>query len=158
MFLRAFRQTFATTSATCLTVLGMNGIALAADPKYPAMDAGALLRQADQSRLSAQNQRAWRQLTPLAPPLVLTDQQTLTVKGFKLEGVRRMAPEPLQAAVAPFANRALAQSDLDNIVSALVDAYRQAGWVVRVYVPVQPLPTDLLTVQVLETIPPNPQR
>jgi hemolysin activation/secretion protein len=67
--------------------------------------------------------------------LALADQQTLSVKGFKFVGVRLMAPEPLQAAVAPFANRVLAQADLENIISAVVDTYRQAGGVVRVYVP-----------------------
>ena len=152
------RPIFATCGMTVALAWGLSAAAWAADPKYPAMDAGALLRQADQSRQAAQDQRALRQLTPLAPPLTLADQQTLSVKGFKFVGVRLMAPEPLQAAVAPFANRVLAQADLENIISAVVDTYRQAGWVVRVYVPKQPLPTDTLTLQVLETIPPAPQK
>lgn len=151
-------QTIAALGLACFAACTLPSNAWAADPKYPTMDAGALLRQADQSRLSAQNQRALSQLTPLAPPMVLGDQQTLSVKHFKFEGTRLMAPEALQAAVAQFANRALAQADLDNIVSAVVDAYRQNGWVVRAYVPKQPLPTDTLTLQVLETIPPNTQK
>ena len=151
-------QTIAALVLACFAACALPSNAWAADPKYPTMDAGALLRQADQSRLSAQNQRALSQLTPLAPPLGLAEQQTLSVKHFKFEGARLMAPEALQAAVAQFANRALAQADLDNIVSAVVDAYRQGGWVVRAYVPKQPLPTDTLTLQVLETIPPNTQK
>lgn len=160
------RQTFATQGPTSLAALGLTAIAAwglpasvqAADPKYPAMDAGALLRQVEQSRQAAQARRDLSQLTPLAPPLALAEQQTLSVKGFRFSGVRLMPMEPLQAAVAPFANRALAQSDLENIISAVVDAYRTAGWVVRAYVPNQPLPTDTLTVHILETIPPSPQK
>lgn len=165
MVLRHLRQSFAAcgvanVAAGSLAVFaaGVCSTALAADPKYPAMDAGALLRQADQSRLSAQNQRALSKLTPLAPPMVLSEQQTLRVQDFKFEGVRLMPVQALQSAVAQFANRDLAQSDLDNLVSAVVEAYRQAGWVVRVYVPKQPLPTNSLTLQVLETIPPNTQK
>ena len=160
------RQTVATISMTSLAALGMTTVAalalpilaLAADPKYPTMDAGALMRQADQSRQVAQDRRDWNKHPPLAPPLVLADQQTLSVKGFRFAGVRLMPTEPLQAAVAPFANRALGQADLEKIISAVVDAYRQAGWVVRAYVPNQPLTSDTLTLQIFETIPPSPQK
>lgn len=166
MVLRNLRQQFAVIGTTRLATCGITAVAalclplsaLAADPKYPTMDAGALMRQADQSRQAAQDRRDLRKLTPLAPPLVLANQQTVSVKGFQFVGVRLMPTEPLQAAVAPFANRALAQADLENIVSAVVDAYRQAGWVVRAYVPNQPLNSDTLTVQILETIPPSPQK
>ena len=167
MVLRYLRQHFAVIGKSSLAACGITAVAalclpvsaLAAEPpKYPTMDAGALMRQADQSRQAAQDRRDWSKLTPLAPPLVLANQQTVNVKGFQFVGVRLMPTEPLQAAVAPFANRALAQTDLENIVSAVVDTYRQAGWVVRAYVPNQPLTSDTLTVQILETSPPSPQK
>lgn len=126
----------------------------AADPRYPVMDAGALMRQAEQSRTANQTQRALGQLPLLAPPLVLGEAASVQVSGFAFAGVHLIAPETLQAAVAPFANRPLGQAELEHIAVAVAQAYRQAGWVVRVYVPKQPLPTDTLTVQVLETIPP----
>lgn len=167
MVLRNLRQHLAVIGTTSLAACGITAVAalclpvsaLAAEPpKYPTMDAGALMRQADQSRQAAQNRRDWSKLTPLAPPLVLADQQTLSVKGFRFAGVRLMPTEPLQAAVEPFANRALGQADLEKIISAVVDAYRQAGWVVRAYVPNQPLSGDTLTLQIFETIPPSPQK
>lgn len=148
-------QTLAATALASLAACAVSGKAMAADPGYPAMDAGALLRQVEQTRQANQARRDLSQLPPLAPPLALVEAQTLNVKGFRFLGARLMALESLQAAVAPFAHRALAQSDLDNLLSAVVDAYRQRGWVVRAYVPKQPLPTDTLTIQILETIPPN---
>lgn len=147
---------FALTLAS--TLLAAPAQLQAADPRYPVMDAGALMRQAEQSRSANQTQRALGQLPLLPPPLVLDVAATVQVSGFAFAGVRLIAPEALQAAVAPFANRPLRQAELDSIGSAVTQAYRQAGWVVRVYVPKQPLPTDTLTVQVLETIaPPTPK-
>ncbi len=124
----------------------------AADPKPPVMDAGALLRQADQSVRASAAQREQAKLQPIAAPLVLAEQQTVSAKTFRFLGATRVNPEVLQAAVARFANRALTQADLNNLSTAVVDAYRQNGWVVRAYVPQQDLSGDTLTLQILETL------
>ena len=74
---------------------------------------------------------------------------------FKVSGANLLKSEHLRVAAAPFVNRDLSQSDLENLCSAVSDVYRQLGWVVRVYVPRQAIPTDTLTLQVLETVPPS---
>lgn len=148
------RQRMTAWAGVAALGLSANLAAQTPDPRYPTMDAGALWKHTDQSRQVQQDQRTLSKLIPLASPLVLSERQTLTVKGFQFAGAKLLPPESLQAAVAQFANRSLTQADLENIVSAVVGAYRQAGWVVRVYVPAQPLSTDVLTVQVLESIPP----
>lgn len=132
--------------------------ASAADPAAPTYDAGALLRQVEQSRQATQDQRALRQLTPLPPALVLDEAQTVYAKRFQFVGVRLLPSEALDIASARFANRPLRAADLDALAAAVVDKYRQSGWVVRAYVPNQPLGGDSLTVQVLETPAPRTSR
>ncbi len=128
------------------------GVCWAADPKPPVMDAGALHRQTDQSVRASAAQREQAKLQPIAAPLVLANQQTVSAKAFRFLGATRVKPEVLHAAAARFANRALTQADLDNLCTAVVDAYRQNGWVVRAYVPQQDLSGDTLTLQILETL------
>lgn len=128
------------------------GVCWAAEPKPPVMDAGALHRQTDQSVRASAAQREQAKLQPIAAPLVLANQQTVSTKAFRFLGATRVKPEVLQAAAARFANRALTQADLDNLCTAVVDAYRQNGWVVRAYVPQQDLSGDTLTLQILETL------
>lgn len=119
------------------------------------VDAGALLRQTEQSYRSLASQRAVSKLiTPIEAPLTLPAGVTVNVAQFNFQGVSHVKPEALQAVTASFANRDLGSADLDNLCSTIVDAYRQAGWVVRVYVPRQTLPASTLTLQVLETVPP----
>lgn len=128
------------------------GVCWAADPKPPVMDAGALHRQTDQSVRASAAQREQGKLQPIAAPLVLANQQTVSAKAFRFLGATRVKPEVLQGAAARFANRPLTQADLDNLCTAVADAYRQNGWVVRAYVPQQDLSGDTLTLQILETL------
>ncbi len=128
------------------------GVCWAADPKPPVMDAGALHRQTDQSVRASAAQREQAKLQPIAAPLVLANQQTVSAKAFRFLGATRVKPEVLQPAVARFANRPLTQADLDSLCTAVADAYRQNGWVVRAYVPQQDLSGDTLTLQILETL------
>lgn len=139
----------------CLSANCLYAQTRAYDPsKYPGMDAGALIRQAEQSHQAGVQQQALSRLTPIDSPLVLPHGVTLRVASFKFLNSNSVKNDSLMAAASPFANRDLNQSDLDNLCSAVADAYRQAGWVVRVYVPRQAIPTDILSVQILETLPP----
>lgn len=114
-------------------------------------DAGALMRQTEQS-LRAQRIQPSRDL--LAPPLVLDASAQITVRQFKFLGVNRLKLEALEQATQGFANQTLTPSDLDRLCTTVAHVYRDAGWVVQVYVPKQSLPTEVLTIQVIETVPP----
>ena len=126
------------------------------DPsKYPTMDAGALTRQAEQSYSRANDQRAYSKLAPIELPLVLPADKTIRVQKFEFNGVKLINKNLLEAASSHFLDRNLTSADLENLCTVVVDAYRRAGWVVRVYVPRQNLDTQILTLQVLETVPPS---
>ena len=129
------------------------------DPSnYPKLDAGALMRQVEQSIRAGSSTPSVNRLIPIEPPLTLAPNASLRVNSFRFVNANLLPEDQLQAVVAPFAHRELTSSDLDNLCSVVVNAYRQVGWVVRVYIPRQAVVTDQLTVQVLETIPPpSPQ-
>jgi hemolysin activation/secretion protein len=114
-------------------------------------DAGALMRQTEQS-LRSQRIQPSRDL--LAPPLVLDASAHITARQFKFAGVSRLKPEVLEQATQGFANQALTPNDLDRLCATVVHTYRDAGWVIQAYVPKQSLPTEVLTIQVIETLQP----
>jgi hemolysin activation/secretion protein len=115
-------------------------------------DAGALMRQIEQS-LRAQRIQPSRELLPA--PMVLSDSTQITVRQFKFVGVSRLKMEALEQATQGFVNQALTPSDLERVCQTMRHAYRDAGWVVQVYVPKQALPTEVLTIQVIETVTPT---
>lgn len=155
MFLLRDRKVFAVLLLTSGGAIAQTQTSPFDPTKYPNMDAGALTRQAEQSYRAATAQRALSKLPAIAPPLVLPVGTMVRVQKFEFIGVHLIQKELLESASRPFVNRDLAQSDLDNLCSALTDAYRQTGWVVRVYVPHQALHADSLTLQILESLPPS---
>ena len=150
------RQRYVFATLACVVSVAAQAQSPSYDPsKYPNMDAGALMRQAEQSYKAGSAQRALSKLTPIESPMTLPSGATVRASEFKFLNANLLKNQSLQDAVKAFANRDLSQSDLDNLCSSVADAYRQAGWVVRVYVPRQSLHTDSLTIQILETVPPS---
>lgn len=123
------------------------------NPAIP--DAGALMRQAEQNSRQAQLQQAAQQRQLLPPAALLTETTVVTVQRFKFMGYKRLSHEQLQAVVAPFANQALNSHDLQQLTEAVIQEYRKAGWLVQAYIPRQNLSGPELTLQVIESIPPN---
>lgn len=121
------------------------------------VDAGSLMRQTEQSYRANNAARMQSKLISIEPPLVLTSDESIKVKNFRFLGAKLINLKQLEVASSPYADRDLHQSDLDNLCSTVADAYRQAGWIVRVYVPRQPLNSETLTLQVLETVQSPPK-
>lgn len=121
-------------------------------------DAGALMRQIEQSNRQNQMQQAAQKRDALPPALVLSDATVVTAQRFKFNGNKILATDRLQVVAAPFANRPLTAHDLQQLTHAVSEAYRQTGWVVQAYIPRQALTGDELVIQVIETIPPSSSR
>ena len=118
-------------------------------------DAGALMRQIEQNSQQSQRQQAAQKRESLPPAMVLGEDTLLTVQRFQFKGNKRLTSEQLQAVAAPFLNRPLNPQALQHLTHAVSEAYRQNGWVVQAYIPRQDLKNGDLTVQVIESIPPN---
>ena len=134
---------------SCLVLLLISGSANAQP------DAGGLMRQVEQNNRQAQLQQAAQQRYLLPPAAALTETTVVTVERFKFNGYKRLSLEQLQAVAAPFANKPLNSHDLQQLTEAVIQEYRKAGWLVQAYIPRQNLSGPELTLQVIESIPPN---
>jgi hemolysin activation/secretion protein len=122
----------------------------------PVFDAGALMRQNEQSiRAQQQQQTQANRIASLPPVAVLSESTLVKPERFNFIGNQRLSTEQLQALTVPFANRPLNQHDLLHLTDAVSQAYRKAGWWVQAYIPRQNLAGPELSIQVIESIPPN---
>ena len=113
------------------------------------------MRQTEQNIRQSQLQQAAKKRDSLPPPAVLSDTTVVTVERFKFLGNQRLSTEQLQAVTAPYANRSLNQQDLQHLTDAVSQEYRKTGWLVQAYIPHQNLAGPELSIQVIESIPPN---
>ncbi|HET9643580.1 MAG TPA: ShlB/FhaC/HecB family hemolysin secretion/activation protein [Burkholderiaceae bacterium] len=111
-------------------------------------DAGKLLR--DVERAPA--------LPPPAPPPATgptrapeaTAGPRVQVTAFKLTGVTLLPESELQTRLAPFIGSQAGLADLQKAADAVARRYQEAGYLVRAYLPEQPLRDGVVTIAVLE--------
>lgn len=121
----------------------------------PAYDAGALMRQNEQSIRAYQQQQSMKKSVLLPPAATLPDGSWVTPARFIFIGNQRLSTEQLQTVTVPYANRPLNQRDLQHLTDAVTQEYRKSGWLVQAYIPHQNLAGSVLTIQVIESIAPG---
>ena len=72
------------------------------------------------------------------------------VKAFRFAGNTLLSSEQLTPALAGFVGQELDFDGLQRTADAVATAYREAGWIVRVYLPEQDISEGELTLQVVE--------
>lgn len=113
-------------------------------------DAGIIRQQIEQQR-ELPLPHAVRPTHPTPPPEIKPKTgMTVTVKHFRFAGNTLLGSEQLAAAVVDFLNRPLNFSELQRAADAVAVAYREAGWIVRVYLPEQDIKEGTVTLQVVE--------
>lgn len=112
-------------------------------------DAGSLRQQIEQQR-TLPLPSARPQSTPLPPEIKPTEGTTIRVKAFRLVGNTLLSSEQLAPALAPFVGQALDFAGLQRTADTVAAAYREAGWIVRAYLPEQDISEGTLTLQVIE--------
>lgn len=112
-------------------------------------DAGSIRQQLEQPRGIP--------LPPAAPPRTAPAPAIQTLKGvtvriqtFRFAGNTKLSAADLSAATVSFLDRDLDFDGLQRAADAVAAAYREAGWIVRVYLPEQDITTGVLTLQVVE--------
>ena len=117
-----------------------------------APDAGALLRQTEielrQPHFSAFPPS--RVDPSIAPSKV--GETTITVSRFQFVGNKTLQTEKLNQAVEPYLHRPLNFSQLQQAADAVTATYREAGWVVRAFLPKQTTQQGVVTIQVTEAV------
>lgn len=74
----------------------------------------------------------------------------VVVEAFEFSGNTRLGIEQLSLAVAPFLRRPLSLADLQAAAAAVAAAYREAGWLARVVLPVQTIAHQTVRLQIIE--------
>jgi hemolysin activation/secretion protein len=115
-------------------------------------DAGALRQQIEQNR----DQGLPRKVMPDKPlePKAMPAQAgvVVTVKSFRFAGNTLISSEALSPVLDSFLNRPLDYAQLQAATVAVANAYRKAGWIVRVYLPQQDVTEGTITLQIVEAV------
>jgi hemolysin activation/secretion protein len=115
-------------------------------------DAGSLLQQNEQSIKPHLPATDALRLLNFPPPMTLSDQFRMNVRRVYFLGNSRINKNELYPAVQPFLNRSITPLEIDKMKVAVTNVYRQAGWIVEVYLPQQTLDQNELTLQIVEDL------
>ncbi len=115
-------------------------------------DAGVLQQQIERERQLKPLPQRVAPDQPAAPAAMKPGTRAVTVREFRFVGNTLLKSEELAAAVAGYLNRPLDFAQLQAAAAAVAAAYRQAGWVVRAYLPAQEITADTLTIQIVEAV------
>ena len=116
-----------------------------------APDAGSIQRQIEQDLKTSPVQRA--QPTTKASRALSAPREgaaVLAVNRFVFEGNTRLSADQLAAIVAPYQAGQYDFDQLRQIADIVADAYRDAGWLVRVSLPKQEVKDGVVKLQIIE--------
>lgn len=133
--------------ALAMALASAGAVAFAQTPP----DAGALQQQIERD-LQRPLPEVQRPVVPVVPAETAAPSGvTVTVSRFEFKGNTKLQTEKLQAVTARFVGRPLSFAELQNVAAAVADAYRAAGYVVRVFLPQQELSDGgVVTLQIVE--------
>ena len=116
-----------------------------------APDAGTMQQQIDRERVIKLPKKA--PSVEVAPQALMSlPSETITVKTFIFKGNSLLTSEQLSSIVASYLGRPINFSDLQQATAAIANAYRDAGWVVRAYLPAQDVTEGLVTIEIVEAV------
>jgi len=116
-----------------------------------ATDAGSLQQQIDREReIALPKQSAPVEAEP--QPLKTLSGEAITVKKFTFAGNTLLTSEELNQVVASYLNRPLSFAQLQQAAIAVANAYREAGWIVRAYLPKQDITEGTVIIQIVEAV------
>jgi hemolysin activation/secretion protein len=127
--------------------LSLLGSAAAYAQQLP--DAGSVLQQIERRQRTELPHESQPPLA-LPAPLESIGGVTVTVNDFRFAGNTLLSDKRLAAAVAPFVGHPIDFTALQNAAIAVAGAYREAGWVVRAYLPRQDVTEGTVTIQIVE--------
>lgn len=114
-------------------------------------DAGSLRQELERRREQVEPQTPAPTAVTETPAATATAAgQTVTVDAFQFSGNNLLSGEKLAAALQGYLRRPLTFAELQSAVSAVSDAYRESGWIVRAYLPLQEIKDGVVTIAVVE--------
>ncbi|MFP5392043.1 MAG: ShlB/FhaC/HecB family hemolysin secretion/activation protein [Gammaproteobacteria bacterium] len=115
-------------------------------------DAGAVRQQLEREREARLPRQAAPQAATPSAPQPEQKGVLVTVRQFHFSGNTLLDAARLEQAVAPFLNRPLDFTQLQAAAAAVAAAYRDAGWIVRAFLPRQDIDRGEVTIEVVEAV------
>jgi hemolysin activation/secretion protein len=141
---------FSMRNALLITSLSMGSMMAHAQSQPSLPDAGSVRQQIEPQQMPTLPQQAPQQRMETATEIRPTTGLSLPVKTFRLTGNTLLTAEQLAPALKEFEGRTLDFAGLQRASDAVAAAYREAGWIVRVYLPEQDVSAGIITLQVVE--------
>jgi hemolysin activation/secretion protein len=116
------------------------------------IDAGALLRQTERDLASPMPTPGLQAPTSGPSRVAKPSDATVQVRGFTLAGNTLLSTEELRKALAPFTDRVMTLAQLKDAADWVTTTYREAGWMVRAFLPQQEIKDGIVTIQIIEAI------
>lgn len=114
-------------------------------------DAGTVRQEVETGRPAAQPERppptAAEPAAERAP-----SGPTVKVTAFKFSGNTLLSSERLSGALSGYVGRVLDFAELQRAAGVVADEYREAGWIVRAYLPLQEIADGVVTIAVVEAL------
>jgi hemolysin activation/secretion protein len=116
------------------------------------IDAGSLLRQTERDLATPMPAPGLQ--APASGPSreAKPSDATVQVRGFTLVGNTLLSTEQLLKALAPFTDRVMTLAQLKDAADWVTTTYREAGWMVRAFLPQQEIKDGIVTIQIIEAI------
>ena len=114
--------------------------------------AGSLLQQMEQRRNEALSAVPQIVKTPAPPEMTVMTGPRVVVKSVRFVGNHLLSQTQLDAVVKGYLNRSLSFTEMQQAAVAVAQAYREAGWIVRAYLPRQEIADGILTIQIVEAL------
>lgn len=113
-------------------------------------DAGGLKQQIERQQEPQLPGRRAPEPKDLPKAMPETQGTLVTVKEFRFVGSSRLGHEQLAAALREYLNRPLDHHQLQDAAARVADVFREAGWIVRAFLPVQEVTEGKVTIQIVE--------
>ncbi len=132
------------------TLIGLTiaGMATAQTPP----NAGSLLQQIERERQPVLPGRVVPEKPATPEPLKALSGPTVTVKTFRFVGNTLVGEQQLAAALSGYVGQTLDFRQLQIVVGKVTRIYREAGWIVRAYLPQQDIQDGVVTIQIVEAV------
>ncbi|MDD5333791.1 MAG: ShlB/FhaC/HecB family hemolysin secretion/activation protein [Rhodoferax sp.] len=115
-------------------------------------DAGSLRQQIEQGREPPLPRKALPAKPAEPAAMRALAGVVVTVKSFRFSGNTLLTDAQLAPVVADYLNRPVDFAQLQAAAAAVANAYREAGWIVRAYLPAQDIKDNVVTIQIVESV------
>jgi len=119
---------------------------------YAAPDAGQLLQEIEKQRGADLPKPSLPNIAPAPEPMKAVDGISVTINQFVFVGNTLIPDSELEKVLESYLNRTLNFYDLQKAAADVAKAYRDAGWIVRAYLPQQNIEEGRLTIQIVESV------